>query len=579
MSKPAFRPYLVWSLLASLLIVPAWLALMMFTFPLDPETSMINRILLGLVLPFTLTVLAGCARYAQVVNAPATATQAANPAQADPQSRDYVLEIIGVGVTYDKFRQRMLWEALRKGNAFTLIRDMDPKKQEWMDTDKIGRSGGRALDALENGAKYLPTYWGIPVFSAEATSHNPSIPDDEPNSPRCGLACSVENTGMMFHIPIPSGRRLGEHPDRVLDDVFAFFDTNPDVPFIIVDSRENPRLRDVLRVPGTQPMLRTGRYTPELADSTALFVLARRERAEPLRRFAFDDPPNKGGIARELWEMHLHLSYALPNPRKAGNAKKTMTLEEVASRPLSRDESSGIKDFAKRDLRADEWLRAGAIFAKRPSVTGNVVSMLNPLKPRIPNGWQPTPWFPIPWNKEQLEAFDSRPTLGYLHRPTWVKLTDDDGKPLIRRDDRTKALSQGWQQALQTLPETDRQVGPARVVIATGGDTEKLLTLHGALNQYHEQGGPAYDPAKATQFIDTDKRLGNTGPATLFMQMAIGTMGSYYEGGTSAAINLRDDKEASIVMITPPPEAKRKSQGDYPWRHKGSLAIDPANYN
>lgn len=71
-------------------------------------------------------------------------------------------------------------------------------------------------------------------------------------------------------------------------------------------------------------------------------------------------------------------------------------------------------------------------------------------------------------------------------------------------------------------------------------------------------------------------------PGTLFMQMAIGVMGSYRAGGASAAINLRDPSEASIIFITPPSDEKRKNQhharGGDVFKHIRSQAIDPANY-
>jgi hypothetical protein len=40
------------------------------------------------------------------------------------------------------------------------------------------------------------------------------------------------------------------------------------------------------------------------------------------------------------------------------------------------------------------------------------------------------------------------------------------------------------------------------------------------------------------------------------MGMAIGVMGSYIDGGVSAAINLRNDREASLIFISPPPPEK-----------------------
>jgi hypothetical protein len=61
--------------------------------------------------------------------------------------------------------------------------------------------------------------------------------------------------------------------------------------------------------------------------------------------------------------------------------------------------------------------------------------------------------------------------------------------------------------------------------------------------------------------------------------MALGVMGSYIEGGTSAAVNLRDPGGASIVFISPPSEASRKEQhGMNVFKHNVKPAIDPENY-
>lgn len=129
---------------------------------------------------------------------------------------------------------------------------------------------------------------------------------------------------------------------------------------------------------------------------------------------------------------------------------------------------------------------------------------------------------------------------------------------------------------------TQRPKAPARIIAATNNNTEQLITLHSVLNQQAQAGHPEIDTGKSSQFIDTDKRLGNTGAATWFVQMAIGVMGSYRDGGISAAVNLRDPAEASIIFISPPPEEKRKSQqhaiGGDVFRHNVTPAIDPANY-
>ena len=47
----------------------------------------------------------------------------------------------------------------------------------------------------------------------------------------------------------------------------------------------------------------------------------------------------------------------------------------------------------------------------------------------------------------------------------------------------------------------------------------------------------------------------------------------------SAAINLRNDKEASVIFISPPPEDKRLKQNKaLVFKNNTTPAIDPANY-
>jgi hypothetical protein len=100
------------------------------------------------------------------------------------------------------------------------------------------------------------------------------------------------------------------------------------------------------------------------------------------------------------------------------------------------------------------------------------------------------------------------------------------------------------------LPATERAKGPARIIGAFGKQVEQQIAFENTLRSYAAQGGPEIDTSKTAQFINTDHRIGNTGASTFFMQMAVGVMGSYYEGGTSAAVNLRDPAGASIVFIS-----------------------------
>ena len=222
-----------------------------------------------------------------------------------------------------------------------------------------------------------------------------------------------------------------------------------------------------------------------------------------------------------------------------------------------------------------EWLAETARLAQRSDIRRG-------WNAGLADKWQPSPWFPVPWSRQQLATFDSLPTLGYIHRPVFVKTTDDKGQPLRPGKLRDEALQLGWSSALAAAGGKDATPVPQRIITATGGNTDQALSLHAMLRGYDAAGGPTYEMTDAKRFIDTDRRLGNTGAATFFMQAAIGVMASYRDGGMSAAINLRDTSEASIVLVTPPSDELRKTQrhpkGGDVFRHKVEPAIDPANY-
>ena len=476
--------------------------------------------------------------------------------------REYVLEVVSLGVTYEKYRQGKLWDILQTGTPFATIREQDPKKYKWTDIDKIGVSGGRACDALENGAESSPMFWGVPTFYAGGPIEDPGYHPSEID-PMAGLAASAEGTGMAWHLFVTGPWQLSERPDNLLEQVFAFFDANPDLPYIVLLADDSSATRNDNRAPGTPPLIKTGYYIPEMPDSTAVFVLARRERVEPLRPYVWDDPDNDY-LQENLRRMYFKLMETVPTPEKLSGQEKF---------------------HGGRQPTVAEWLKAAAVFAKRPVFDKKEADISLAAFRRWlndpPKDWKPTPWFPVPWNRNQMEAFDNLPSLGYIHRPVFIKFEDEHGKPVHRREMRQKMLDAGWQQALQTLPDAERAKGPARIVGAFGSHVEQQVALEGVLHAYAAQGGPDIDTGKTAQFINTDRRLGNTGASTFFMQMALGVMGSYIEGGTSAAINLRDPAGASIVFISPPTEASRVKQKEKGWnvfKHNVKPAVDPENY-
>jgi hypothetical protein len=485
-------------------------------------------------------------------------------ARTEKGRREYVLEVIGLGVTVEKYRQGKLWDVLQKGTPYSEIREKDPRKYPWSGIEKDQTTGGREGDTLENGAWQSPDSWGVPVFNAQPPIHNPALADS-PLSPTLGLTTAAESNGMVSHLFVAGLAKLEERPDRLLDDVFDFFDKNPDIPYVVLNSDDSSTVRNMFAT--IEKPRENGYYIPPMPDASVLFLLARRERVDAIRPFVFEDVSNdksveylnSESISRRLFLAYLDLMKSLPRVDPKNTAARQPTISE--------------------------WLAAAAKFGARPELRGNMPGSYRDLvfhpEHRVPYDWKPTPWFPVPWDKLRLDAFDGLPTMGFIHRPVFVNTSDEHGKPLAKLDQRKKALLAGLQEALLTLPEPERAAAPARVIAGTNNNVEQLLALEGMLHDFAELGGPSIDSGKLDQFTNTDRRLGNTGAATWFVQMGIGVMGSYRAGGVSAAINLRDPHEASIVLISPPSEEKRQAQqqsrGDI-FKPRNSPDIDPANY-
>ncbi|MEN9426036.1 MAG: hypothetical protein RLZZ220_385, partial [Pseudomonadota bacterium] len=394
------RGWTSWSLWAALLFV---LTLAGWTFYLtqadlpvfsNPEVSSMEKWKIWLGVPLLAACLALLAQWgwsmasearieAQLkAQDDAQQANAANLAKAAP--REYVLEVIGLGVSLDKHRQGKLWDALQKGHPFGTIREQDPNKYAWTGDDKLGEEGGASASALENGIRGLPIYWPAPSFYASNPVDDPNDPASE-TDPILGIVAANDSNGLPFTLFVPAGYMLSDHPDRLLEKAFAFFDAHPDVPYLVVAASDGLYFRHLNRPAGSPPLLYNGYYVPSMPASAALFVLARRERVEVLRPFAFEDTSiedfaneNHRGLARRIYLRFGELS------EQFGRAMGNGRLDRWPTVP--------------------EWLAETARFARRPDVLGpESVSLFHPGDDvvHVPKGYKPTPWFPTPWNKYQ----------------------------------------------------------------------------------------------------------------------------------------------------------------------------------
>lgn len=183
---------------------------------------------------------------------------------------------------------------------------------------------------------------------------------------------------MLASLPVAGPRRFAERPDRILNDVLDFFDANPDVPYVILNSDDDMATPEMLKPSKAPPLVKTGWYVPEMSTSAAVFVLARRERVEPIRPYAFDDIDdyrvgvdvlNRDGVSRRLFLGYLDLCKPVPQTGNLNPPPRVPT--------------------------AEEWLAYAAKFSVRLDIRGtgptSVLDRELNVKHRPPLDWKPTP--------------------------------------------------------------------------------------------------------------------------------------------------------------------------------------------
>jgi hypothetical protein len=477
--------------------------------------------------------------------------QQANAAALQRRPREYVLEVIGLGVSLDKHRQGKLWDALQKGHPFGTIREQDPEKYPGAKR----QAGAEGAAPPRGTASAACRCTGQPLVCIG----NPSRIRPPPLRLIPPSACRrTDSNGLDLTLFIPAGYMLADHPDRLLEKAFAFFDAHPDVPYLVVAASDGLYFRHLNRPPGSPPRLR------RLLRPLHARLLG------PLR----PRPPRAGRGAAAL-RLRRHSQEDAAEQNRTASPSPLLRYDDLEQ--LGQAMGNGRLD---RWPTVPEWLAETARFAKRPDVLGpESVSLLHPSDDvvHVPKGYKPTPWFPIPWNKYQLEVFDRLPTLGYLHRPTYIQLTDADGKPLTRQSDRTAALIKAGRTPSSPSPKPSAR-RPQAPHQQHRRQPRQARRAHRPDQRPGRSRRARAAPRQAQRMDQPRPRLGNTGSASWFMGMAIGVMGSYIDGGVSAAINLRNDREASLIFISPPPPEKLKAQGSAIFKNQVTPAIDPANY-
>lgn len=436
------------------------------------------------------------------------------------------LEVLGLGLIVEKFRNAAVWEAINavENDPHASIL---PKEPEVIgDLVRGSRAGKRSDDTYEYAARYFVEKVPLPgfVIFPKPTSNDPKYLD--------AGAGTLMGQRDPFALLITAGQIYASTPDEALGVIFDFFDTHPDVPAVYVYADDGYITRKFFRGYSPDDINGDPGWKPgDPTEAKTAFVLVRRDRVDKLiRPFAVDEP------------------YKASRDRPANRLKTFYFAQEDAY-------MARTKEFG---LTVAEWERVVPEFIEQIGQDQSMRSSLTPFWDKK-DGFKPSPWIPVPWTQWQLKEFDDLPTLGYLHRPQYAKYVAPDGKPLPEKE-LVSAFSAAWQGALETLPEGKT---PERMFFDAGGIQGKargLVPMARGLSENH----PDQHWLDTPRAIDLSARLDDTGAASPFVQIALAIIAGYRDGGVSATVNLRRDDGASILMVSPPtepPEGRKPHPG------------------
>jgi len=236
-------------------------------------------------------------------------------AARERENHQFTLEVLGLGLSVEMFRQQGVWEAIeRSGGAFIL--PTDPKAYPLGTDEKGDQYDKRSDDAFEHAASYFTEKWIIPGFAATSSLHcqlTRNRMQAFPDALRSGA-------GMAWHVFENVGWLYDDGPEIFILSIFRFFDENPDVPAIALYVEDGNYVRNIFRAEDTPPILVDGYRKPtDMTESMVAFVLARRDRLEairasaldvPLKAYPFPDDP----MPEQLWNANHKPFWEKPRP-------------------------------------------------------------------------------------------------------------------------------------------------------------------------------------------------------------------------------------------------------------------------
>ncbi|RAM62434.1 hypothetical protein RB25_00120 [Herbaspirillum rubrisubalbicans] len=438
----------------------------------------------------------------------------------------FVLEVRGMGVVVGDYTDEEIWQGIEeKADNHATYLSQKPEDYTNSPDQRLSNLSAATGFSFKRGARYAVDQWPLPVIIWYPPK---SKQTSRPAGDLAGLRqqASLGVTLLLWQEDANTDDGAG-----MIEKLFSFFDTHPDVPAALIFTTEGSMMRSLVATPGHVDTPREGHVIPAMPDSVAAFLVTRSDRVDKLiRPFAVQQRSNINKNDTEYDIVKLWNFFWKKNDDRGP--------ESFNAHYIKQEKAVGVDTPAPGAMMTADWWQA------------QLPELWKTISNQGPGNFKPTPYIPVRWTDWQLKQFDSAPLLGYLHRPIDVKLTDDKGQPL-KTALQAAALKAGWEAAVATLPENTE---PKRVFYDTTGNKQWVIPLNQALMQ---MGASAPHPDEVKEGYDIGARIGDTGTSSSMVQIGLGLIASYHQGGASATVNRRPNGMATIIMVSPPDEATK----------------------
>jgi hypothetical protein len=448
----------------------------------------------------------------------------------------YVLEVRAFASQVANYSETGVWGLIQqKRQAHASVMPQTAEEYGNSPGNRAILASARSSAAFTYSAGQAMDRWPIPVFVMGAP---PGLGKE--SHPAEDIAYARQQAGLGVALFTWEWEGNDNSALEGIEQLFAFFDANPDVPAALIMVSDGTEARKWLKTPGLPPVPKWT-YIPPVQPTISALLVSRTDRIDRLMR-----PFVVSGIGQGITTKDAELDI-IKLWSQFWKDTDAYDLEYEAEQKARGE----LVPYGPGTMQSSWWHK-------------QLPQLWSEINNRGPGPFKPSNYLPVRWTDWQLKQFDRAPLLGYLHRPVRIPLTHEVGKPM-RMAEQVASLSAAWQAALQTLPEGQK---PVRMFYDTSMRRDWVVPITQALANL--PGAP--EPGNVDEDYDIGLRIGDTGTGSTMVELALATVAGYREGGASATIHLTDHGYGGIIMVSPPDDQSKALNDD-----GRNLGKDPFN--